>query len=360
MAELSGFWTTTGAPAGHQQVSYTQAHWSIAGEIIAGCANHEGVAAGYMEELAATYISAQHCHVARGGAMVDGKWYQNDAVAGITIPSAGAGTVRYDRIILRCTWADFHVELAVLTGSAVAPTAPTQTTGTVYEILLYLAVVTDAGVVTLTDERTWAAVPTNGIVNANVTLAKMAANSIDSDQYVDGSIDGVHIANDAIDSQHYADGSIDTAHIAADAITNVCLGPGVISVNKMAANSVDSDQYVDGSIDQVHLAVGASKVTNRKGGSATVWSTVGTTNYTPATVRIQVGAIMIPDAGTSITFPVAFSDIPLLFLMTAAGEGMNQHVWISTLAADTAAVGSYDETIPGTAVNCYWLAIGPE
>ena len=52
----------------------------------------------------------------------------------------------------------------------------------------------------------------------------MAANSIDSDQYVDGSIDTAHIAD------------------------------GQITVGKMAANSVDSAQYVDGSIDTAHYA----------------------------------------------------------------------------------------------------------
>ena len=45
----------------------------------------------------------------------------------------------------------------------------------------------------------------------------------------------------SIDSDYYVDGSIDTAHIADSQIT----------VAKMAANSVDSDQYVDGSIDTV-------------------------------------------------------------------------------------------------------------
>jgi hypothetical protein len=47
----------------------------------------------------------------------------------------------------------------------------------------------------------------------------MSANSIDSDQYVDGSIDNAHIADDAIDSEHYAAASIDTAHIADDQVT---------------------------------------------------------------------------------------------------------------------------------------------
>jgi cytoskeletal protein CcmA (bactofilin family) len=56
----------------------------------------------------------------------------------------------------------------------------------------------------------------------------------DSDQYVDGSIDLVHMSANSVDSDQYVDGSIDLIH--------------------MSANSVDSDQYVDGSIDTVHLA----------------------------------------------------------------------------------------------------------
>jgi len=88
------------------------------------------------------------------------------------------------------------------------------------------------------------AVLTANITDSNITVAKMAANSVDSDQYVDGSIDAVHLAADiitgakiadnAIDSEHYTDGSIDLAHLSA--------------------NSIDSDQYVDGSIDTAHIA----------------------------------------------------------------------------------------------------------
>ena len=100
-----------------------------------------------------------------------------------------------------------------------------------------------------------------------VTATMMAANSVDSSELVDGSIDASHIstgavtadkldadvvtgakiADDAIDSEHYTDGSIDTAHIANNAVNG----------GKIAANSIDSDHYVDGSIDGVHLATGA-------------------------------------------------------------------------------------------------------
>ena len=74
-------------------------------------------------------------------------------------------------------------------------------------------------------------IATAQIRDAQVTVAKMAVNSIDSDQYVDGSIDTAHIANDqitaalmadnSIDSDMYVDGSIDTAHVADGAITAV-------------------------------------------------------------------------------------------------------------------------------------------
>ena len=42
------------------------------------------------------------------------------------------------------------------------------------------------------------AVTTDKILDANITVGKMAANSVDSDQYVDGSIDTSHIADDQI------------------------------------------------------------------------------------------------------------------------------------------------------------------
>ena len=104
------------------------------------------------------------------------------------------------------------------------------------------------------------------IKDASVTAAKMADNSIDSDSYVDGSIDTAHLADNqvtvakmaanSVDSDQYVDGSIDLVH--------------------MSANSVDSDQYVDGSIDTAHIAddaVTSAKVANdiKVAGVETIW-----------------------------------------------------------------------------------------
>ena len=69
------------------------------------------------------------------------------------------------------------------------------------------------------------------VIPANSILESyMAANSVDSDSYVDGSIDEVHMSANSIDSDSYVDGSIDTAHYADDSITEA----------KMANDSVGS------------------------------------------------------------------------------------------------------------------------
>ena len=91
----------------------------------------------------------------------------------------------------------------------------------------------------------------NGVSIDSVSLkdGKVAtANSIDSDAYVDGSIDNAHIADDAIDSEHYAAGSIDTAHIADDQIT----------LAKMAGGTDGNIISYDASGDPVAIATGTA------------------------------------------------------------------------------------------------------
>lgn len=160
MAETSGFWTTSGTPSGHQVASYTQAIAAKAWAILAACAAKEGVAPGYLNECAGSVPGANTARIATGGAVVDGQWYENGANVDVTIPSAvGGGNTRIDRIVLRCSWANFEVEITRIAGTdAASPTAPaiTQTPGTTYDIMLYQVLVNTSGVVTLTDERVWA------------------------------------------------------------------------------------------------------------------------------------------------------------------------------------------------------------
>ena len=90
-------------------------------------------------------------------------------------------------------------------------------------------------------------------VDGSIDLVHMSANSVDSDQYVDGSIDLIHMSPNSVDSDQYVDGSIDLAHMSANSVDSDQYVDGSIDLVHMSANSVDSDQYVDGSIDRVHL-----------------------------------------------------------------------------------------------------------
>jgi hypothetical protein len=87
----------------------------------------------------------------------------------------------------------------------------------------------------------------SGIVTATpvgadtVSGASIVDDAIDSEHYVDGSIDNAHIADDAIDSEHYVDGSIDNAHVADNAIDSEHYAAGSIDLEHMSSESVDED-----------------------------------------------------------------------------------------------------------------------
>jgi len=105
----------------------------------------------------------------------------------------------------------------------------------------------------------------------------LADNSIDSDMYVDGSIDTAHlgalqvtegkiaadaitsakIVDDAIDSEHYVDGSIDTAHIADNQITLAKMAGGTDGNIISYDASGDPVAIVTGTDGQVLTSTGA-------------------------------------------------------------------------------------------------------
>jgi hypothetical protein len=70
------------------------------------------------------------------------------------------------------------------------------------------------------------------------------------------------MAANSVDSSELIDGSIDASHLASDSVTEA----------KMAANSVDSQAYVDGSIESVHLA---GSIANAKLANSAVTVNVG-------------------------------------------------------------------------------------
>lgn len=194
MSQLSGFWTTGGS-TGHQQTSYTQAQLAITDKILAACSNFEGVAQEYLNELDGSVTGANTVQIDTGGAMVDGRWYNNDAAESVNIPSAvGAGNTRIDRIVLRCSWSGYAVLITRIEGvEAATPSAPsvTKTSGSTYDIMLYQALVDTSGSVTLTDEREWAGMSVDDTtVEINQTSGEL--------QVKEGGISTAKIASGAV------------------------------------------------------------------------------------------------------------------------------------------------------------------
>jgi len=211
MAEFSGYWTTGGS-TGHQQASYTQAQVGIASKIYAGCFGFEGVAPNFLNKLAGSVPSANTVQINTGGAMVDGRWYINDSAKSVSIPSAvGSGNTRIDRIVLRCSMADFSVLITRIAGTDAAepsPPAVTKNSGTTYDIMLYQALVDTGGQVTLTDEREMAAsAPEVDDSTIEVASGKLSVKDggVSEDKLASNAVTTTKILNDAVTNAKLAD-----------------------------------------------------------------------------------------------------------------------------------------------------------
>jgi hypothetical protein len=145
------------------------------------------------------------------------------------------------------------------------------------------------------------AIASNGVVTFS-QIPVLPANSIDSDAYVDGSIDTAHIANlqittgliaadaitaakiadDVIDSEHYAAGSIDTEHIAdanvtlakiANQAANTVLVRDANSSGVVSAKAVATTQILIGNGTGFTVAALSGDVTMTNAGVVTIAAT---------------------------------------------------------------------------------------
>jgi hypothetical protein len=145
----------------------------------------EGIIPGYLNGLHVTGV-ASPVAVNTGGAIVDGKFYENDASVNVTVPTPAAQT-RVDLIVLEKDFAAQTVRIARHAGSegAGAP-SPTQTDGTTWEIVLAEASITTGGVITLTDRRKNASSPlaTPYVPGLNLEIDAGAIEIVGSGHYI--------------------------------------------------------------------------------------------------------------------------------------------------------------------------------
>jgi len=87
------------------------------------------------------------------------------------------------------------------------------------------------------------AIVTANITDANVTVAKMAANSIDSDQYVDGSIDTAHIGDNQVTGDKLADALTVTTSVTTPLVSITGTGNSALSVGSSNGDAAYESGY---------------------------------------------------------------------------------------------------------------------
>lgn len=159
MAELSTPWPASG---GGDAGSYSDDQWS---DIWRQLFNTDRATQGILRASVSSGLNelvvsgvASPVAIASGIALVDGKFYRNSASVNKTISTPATGLDRIDRIVLRKDFAGQTVRVTVITGTpAGSPSAPsiTQNDGVTWDLPLAQVYITDAGTITITDEREW-------------------------------------------------------------------------------------------------------------------------------------------------------------------------------------------------------------
>jgi len=150
MAELSYYWGGT-ALGDAVQAPYSDDEFSdIWRKLFMQDRTRQGVVGGYANELEVTNPVGTTVRVDTGAALVDGKFYENDATVDF---AAGVAGQAY-RVVLRKTWATQQIRLALLGPAGVNPVPLTQTDGVTWEISL-CRVTNAAGTLTLDNDFEW-------------------------------------------------------------------------------------------------------------------------------------------------------------------------------------------------------------
>ena len=409
MAETSRFWTTDDTGDG-PLAGYTMADFYdfVRALLISDQEASQGVLRSVLNELAVSGASSP-VSVASGAAIVYGFFYRNTAALDLTVTTPVVGTTG-GRVNLTVDWTAQTVRSVVqlnTDGTAGIP-ALVQTIGSAWSIPLATFTITMAGTITLTDARSFCqfanyltatafdAVTGLSVIGRSVSTTGASGEiTADSDGEVllrNGSTLefgqvasaglGTNIVSDAKLRQsaglsvigRSANTTGNVADIVAGSdghvlrLSGTALGFGTVAAAGIADGAVTADKIAADSVDDTKAGNRVPQFYRRQGGSATEWSTAGTSNYTPGAVRMQAGTINVAIGNgdnygsTAVTFPVAFSYKPVIVLNASSSSTTVIYSPVSdSIAADTftARLGR-DTTSGDVTIAVYWIAIGPE
>ena len=158
------------------------------------------------------------------------------------------------------------------------------------------------------------------IGDASVTLAKMAVNSIDSDQYVDASIDNAHLADDAVGvAELSATGTASSStFLRGDNAWAAASGGAWTVIQKQTASASSSIDFTSGigstydryciTADRIVISEDAQFRIAISDDSGSSWE-AGSTDYGWAYHGLDIGgAVLSGNSGTSLTSYARFGD----------------------------------------------------
>lgn len=342
---------------------YTALEWST---IWNDWFNVSGVLIGVGNTLTTTGTSSPVA-VNTGTAIVRGKTYRNTASVNVVISTPSVNTTG-GHIILELDWTAQTVRLKSVRNTDGLSAIPslTQSDSTVWQERLYSYTITTGGVITLTDARTYAH------FNTKVSTAMLDDNAVTTAKITDSNITTAKIADSNVTTVKLADNAVTTAKIVDSNVTTAKIADANITTAKIADVNVTTGKLADDAVDDTKVGNRVPQFYRRQGGNASNWNTVGTTTYTPTTVRMQAGIVAVPisigqnSGSTSVTLPVAFSNEPLVLvsIIDDSGAGFAATVQNTGLSASQFTAVIYYVLGTGapttTSINVAWMAIGPE
>ena len=253
--------------------------------------------------LAVTSSGANTIDVDTGAAIVQGRFYLNDASVALTPASAGPGLTRKDSVVLECDWdgsgstAQYTVRVITKEGTAVAYPAMTQTINVRWQDEIYRYTIDDAGAITgITDVRDYSTFNTqvatamliDGVLSADATgRAKMAAGFF-----------GADAASRAKFAGNFFDAATALAKFDTDSLTNAVLLKAVPD-GAFVADAATRALFADKFVTLAKLADGtACSVIGRSANSAGAYADIAASTNGHVLVR-RAGVVGFGKIGAS-------------------------------------------------------------
>jgi hypothetical protein len=361
MAERAFPFTTTGS--GGNTEAYTEAQTAEFFQSLFTQDATYGVLRDYLNELVVS-TSSGNIAVATGSAFVKGYWYLNNTSKSITVATPTLGTTGY-RVILRLDYTANTITAEVLSSSDGVSALPALTqNSSIWEETLTTFTKTTGGVVTLTDARTFAQYSTNHVKrNGDTVTGALTLNSsltvesalpsiilIESDAATDNKRWQLIVTGESFRVQLATDAGSASSFITVDRTGNTV---DSINIASTALTHNNNDVWTRDNLD-----------IRRQGGNASDWSVPGTTNYMPTTYTRQIGVCSNPNLPNTtnvlktITFPVAFTQVPFVMLDANDGSFFGATVNVDSVSL-TQVVLSFDLTsgsLSAGVFNVRWSA----